>query len=157
MPKKTVSPKQLTANRRNASHSTGPISAQGKTNVSRNAATHGLTAGEPRINQEHEHAEFQRLRQGLMSDYQPKEPAELLLVERLATCYWRLHCLYRFEADSIRKARDAAQSAGGDPLSVVLPDPDDLETFIRYESVTDHEINHLIKRLHSLRDSVPRR
>jgi hypothetical protein len=37
------SPKQIAANRRNASRSTGPVTAQGKARASRNARRHGLS------------------------------------------------------------------------------------------------------------------
>ena len=38
-----TSPKQIAANRRNASRSTGPVTAQGKARASRNALRHGLS------------------------------------------------------------------------------------------------------------------
>jgi hypothetical protein len=38
-----TSPKQIAANRRNASRSTGPVTAQGKASASRNARRHGLS------------------------------------------------------------------------------------------------------------------
>jgi hypothetical protein len=38
-----TSPKQIAANRRNASRSTGPVTAQGKARASRNARRHGLS------------------------------------------------------------------------------------------------------------------
>ena len=38
-----TSPKQIAANRRNASRSTGPVTVQGKARASRNARRHGLS------------------------------------------------------------------------------------------------------------------
>ena len=38
-----TSPKQIAANRRNATRSTGPVTAQGKARASRNARRHGLS------------------------------------------------------------------------------------------------------------------
>jgi hypothetical protein len=43
-PKKPVSPKQLAANRANASHSTGPRTSEGKARSAQNSRKHGFTA-----------------------------------------------------------------------------------------------------------------
>ena len=89
--------KQIEANRRNARSSTGPQTRPGKAASKLNAIKHGLRAAEVVVRGE-DPAEFSRALENLIDEFQPQGPLEQQLVERVATCTWRLQRLYRIEA-----------------------------------------------------------
>jgi hypothetical protein len=89
--------KQIKANRSNALNGTGPRTVEGKARSSRNALTHGLTAQEIVIPGE-DVAAYRSFEQQLIDDLQPNGSCELDLIERLASTYWRLRRIPRFEA-----------------------------------------------------------
>ena len=101
---KRVTDKQLAANRRNAQRSTGPRTTEGRSVSRWNALKHGVLAQavipaplepwEPR-------AEFEALLETLRDELQPGAALEEMLVERIATSYWRLSRLLRAEAGEI--------------------------------------------------------
>ena len=87
-----VSQRKIEANRRNALKSTGPKTARGKRTVSRNAIKHGLLAREVVISMgygEESKEDFDDLILRLTGYYGPVGCAEELLVQTIATCYWR--------------------------------------------------------------------
>jgi len=107
---KVVSAKQRLANRRNARKSTGPKSARGKARSARNALKHGLLAQDVVVDTPHGHerqADFDALLADLVADLKPQSLIEQTLVERIATCYWRLRRAQRLEAGAIRSALQA--------------------------------------------------
>jgi hypothetical protein len=106
---KQTSKKKIEANRRNAQRSTGPKTEQGKRAVSRNAVKHGLLVRETLIarglgaeNKE----EFIQFLVAHHEEYQPVGIGEELLVQTIATCYWRLARVLRFEMGETRKRLD---------------------------------------------------
>ena len=84
-----ASEKQVSANRRNAAKSTGPITQNGKLQSRRNAMRHGLTAATvvPAIE---DAEEFERFEAAIRADYQPISTIEHELVARLTSLLWRL-------------------------------------------------------------------
>ena len=95
-----VSPRKLAANRRNSSRSTGPRSASGKRRSAMNALKHGMFAKDlvlPALEGKHAAAEFRALLHALTSDLAPAGAFELILVEEIAACTWRMRRLLRFE------------------------------------------------------------
>jgi hypothetical protein len=98
--------KQIAANRRNAAHSTGPVTPSGKAIASHNALKHGLLAqeilvdaGEGAENQE----EFDAVLLDLKDQFDPQGPLEEMLVEKIAVAYWRLRRAHRYEVGLIRR------------------------------------------------------
>ena len=86
-----VSTKKLEANRRNALHSTGPKTPEGKQAVSRNALRHGLCSKEVVIRSgqgREDPKEYETLRAELFEDYQPVGFRERKLVEYIVN----YHC-----------------------------------------------------------------
>ena len=71
--------RQIAANRRNARHSTGPKTLQGKATASMNALRHGLRARTMVVPGEHQE-DFDQIHAGLQGLYQPENPAEQYLV-----------------------------------------------------------------------------
>jgi len=108
---KTVSPKKLAANRRNALRSTGPRTLCGKATVAFNAVKSGLFAKHVLIaagDGKEDESEFNRLLSGLHEHFRPQGMLESLLVETIATCAWRRRRVLRCETGQIRKRLDSA-------------------------------------------------
>jgi hypothetical protein len=107
--KRPVSERKILANRKNASHSTGPKTEAGKRAVSRNAMTHGILAREVVITAgdgEESQEEFDALAEELLEYYKPVGPIERRFVERIAICWWRLGRAIRAENGELRKHMD---------------------------------------------------
>jgi hypothetical protein len=80
---------QNLANRCNAIFSTGPRSEAGKSIVSRNAESHGLSAAIPVLASE-DQAAFNSLVENLLAEFQPHGVHESFLVRQMAEARWRL-------------------------------------------------------------------
>jgi len=89
---------QLTANRANARHSTGPITPEGKSRVARNALKHGLTSKHLVIRID-EAEEFAELRNSLQAELAPQGPIETLTFNEILHAAWNLHRFRRLEAE----------------------------------------------------------
>ncbi len=129
--KRGITARQRVANRRNSLKSTGPRTATGKRNASRNALRHGLFAksSEETFRQLGEDpADFQALVDSLRGTFRPEDGFEEMLVEDMAVCRWRLNRLlraesaiqvwdkHRFEFDRKRKdALNGEQRLSGKP------------------------------------------
>jgi hypothetical protein len=81
--------KQVKANRANARQSTGPRTPEGKAASARNARKHGLLSQQVLLPSEDPEA-FNELLEGLIARCSPEGEVELQLVERMASCLWRL-------------------------------------------------------------------
>lgn len=98
--RKPASLKKVEANRRNARRSTGPRTEHGKRTVAGNAIKHGLLAKEVVITAgdgEEDLQEFDTLLDRLWQEYEPVGVLEETLVQRIATCLWRLARVLRAE------------------------------------------------------------
>src|SRR5450759_999836 len=82
-----ASEKQVSANRRNAAKSTGPMTQGGKQQSRRNAMRHGLTAATV-VTAIEDSQEFERFAAAIRADYQPVSAIEHELVARLASLLW---------------------------------------------------------------------
>src|SRR6516225_6832858 len=92
-----ASPAQITANRANAEHSTGPASAGGKKRSSRNSTRHGLFARDLYIPEELR-PEFDTLRADLLRDLCPGSSIEFVLFNQILSASWKLFRCDRAEA-----------------------------------------------------------
>jgi hypothetical protein len=103
---RSISEKQLEANRRNARQSTRPKTDAGKDASRLNAVTHGLLANAVVITagdyQEDAQA-FAQLLEGLCEQFTPVGVAEDLEVQTIALCYWRKNRAVRYEHGAIRR------------------------------------------------------
>jgi hypothetical protein len=84
-----ASEKQVLANQRNASKSTGPKTQDGKLQSRRNATRHGLAAAIV-VTAIEDSEEFERFEAAITADYQPVSAIEHELVARLVSLLWRL-------------------------------------------------------------------
>ena len=112
-----ASPRQITANRRNAQRSTGPKTAAGKARCSKNGLTHGFYTGDIVLPGEDPEA-FEALIRELEEEFSPATPTECDLVHTIAACRWRLRRLLRLETGLFaRRMREIARQ------NEMLPDP----------------------------------
>ncbi len=97
---KCLSDIQRRANIQNAKKSTGPRTEKGKNHSAKNAVKHGLLAKDVVVSTRfaaENKADFDALFSDLIADLKPRDLIEETLVERIATCYWRLSRVQRFE------------------------------------------------------------
>jgi len=98
----TVSERKRAANRANAKRSTGPRTAQGKARSAMNALRHGILAKAAfnvSIEGEEKRAEFETLLAGLAQEYQPRTMTEIMTVQQLTVCYWKLAKVWHYEQE----------------------------------------------------------
>ena len=106
-----ASKKQIQANRRNARKSTGPKTPKGKALAKRNSLKHGLCAKEVVIDDgegAEDRQEFDAMLADLVDQFQPVGSLEEMMVEKIATSYWRLRRANRYEVGVIRESLDTA-------------------------------------------------
>jgi hypothetical protein len=100
--------KQFEANRRNAQHSTGPKTPEGKAAVSMNALRHGLRARSVVLPGE-DPQEFHQLCDDLEVEWQPQSRTEQFYVEQMAVSQWKLTRMEVVEVNMFKDA-DAAKN-----------------------------------------------
>ena len=103
--------RQIEANRRNASKSTGPNTEEGKQRSRCNAVRHGLTA-ETVIGALEDAEDYKAFEAAIIADYDAQSAVERELVLRLASLLWRLRRattietgLFEIQADHLRGFR----------------------------------------------------
>jgi hypothetical protein len=107
--KKTVSLKQLAANRRNAQKSTGPKSANGKAVSKLNGVKHGILSKQVLVrglNFKESRHELTKLYQRFWEELQPVGPVEEMLVDQMVTAHWRLRRALTAESGEIELSVD---------------------------------------------------
>jgi hypothetical protein len=112
--------RQIEANRRNARHSTGPITEEGKLRSRQNAVRHGLTA-ETVIGALEDAEDYKAFEAAVIADYDAQSAVERELVLRLASLLWRIRRattmetgLFEIQATHLlefRKSREARQNS----------------------------------------------
>jgi len=121
-----TSQRKAEANRRNASKSTGPRTAQGKSWSRLNALKHGILASQVVIATIEGRAArklFEATVEGLAQDFQPVGTYEQLLVQEIAACFWRQRRLHAFE-------NRAAFQVLEHPVSLSIKKPAEFETLV---------------------------
>jgi hypothetical protein len=103
--------RQIEANRRNASRSTGPRTEEGKRQSRRNALRHGLTA-ETVIDGLEDSEDYRAFEAAVIADYDARTAVERELVLRLASLLWRLRRIISIETDLLRIQSDIARERG---------------------------------------------
>ena len=94
---------RINANRKNAQHSTGPRTSEGKAIVARNAVKHGIFGQDiVAVGDEREEAAFARTLAGLKDALKPEGQMEHSLVEKIAVDTWRLRRTIAHESAVVR-------------------------------------------------------
>lgn len=101
-PMRSISDKQLAANRRNATRSTGPRTPEGKARAAQNAIQHGLCAQRITLPGEDAH-EWAVFHHQFLLDLQPNDALERLMVDRIALAAWRLQRAAHYENSLIER------------------------------------------------------
>jgi hypothetical protein len=157
-----ASKEQIAANRRNAQHSTGPRTPEGKARTAQNARTHALMSGELRTPFEEEDQLISHA-QAIHEHYYPQSEPEFILVEQIVSATWRLRRIrrietrhYRHRADDLRENRERSGDQFDDETQVFRDDcngPKILETLGRHEARLErsfyralHELEHIQSR-----------
>ena len=97
------------SNRENAQRSTGPKTETGKAHSRLNALKHGILAAQTvvaTLEGAEERKMFDETIEGLEADYHPVGTLEQLLVQQIASCFWRYRRLLKFENRAAFAARD---------------------------------------------------
>jgi hypothetical protein len=97
------------SNRENAKRSTGPKTEKGKAYSRLNALKHGILAAQTvvaTLEGSDERKMFDQTVEGLEADYHPVGTLEQLLVQQIASCFWRYRRLLQFENRAAFAARD---------------------------------------------------
>src|SRR5436190_13603903 len=108
-----VSQSQFAANRLNALHSTGPVTAPGKQRSSQNARTHGLFCKDLVLPGE-DPDQLKSIHRSMLERFRPQDAIELNLVERIVQAHWKLRrceqgerCAYlRYLSDRKKQLRE---------------------------------------------------
>lgn len=110
--KKSISRKQLAANRRNAKKSCGPRTAAGRQTVSRNAVKHGL-AGHFALLPYEDPTTHKAFCREFINQFAPATAAELDLAQTIANDYWRLNRTVHLENSIFAKAATGISTEPG--------------------------------------------
>ena len=136
------------ANRANAQNSTGPVTAEGKAAVARNAVKHGLTGSFHVLEGEDQQA-YTALLNRFMEDEKPVGIAEIELVKKMAQYTWLSDRAIRFqEACFVILNRTPEMRAKGQAELQVRPD---LERYTRYQAHHNREYQRASKELRDRR------
>ena len=160
-----ASEKQSVANRANAKLSTGPKTQAGKTQSSKNAWKHGLTAKGLVIKGENP-KDFDLVRAEFEAQFKPQNALQFELVERLAVTAWRLRRIPAFEAALIEARREESIRYEMGPLNdeettglALICDSkrqDTLGKLSRYEAALLNVFNRTLHQLMLLQDREAR-
>ena len=96
-PKRTASPAQVEASRKNGAQSLGPISATGKQKSSKNSIRHGLTSTEHTLLADEDPIQYREVIDAFIENLRPADKAELRLVEKIGNLDWRIERLVMME------------------------------------------------------------
>jgi hypothetical protein len=117
---KTMTPKQIEANRRNAVKSTGPRTAGGKAVSSMNALKHGIFSREVLVrglNRKESSRDLAALYQRFWDDWHPVGPTEEMLVDQIVTAHWRLRRALTAESAEIALSVDVGHRNRKQPMN----------------------------------------
>jgi hypothetical protein len=112
------SKRKAAANRRNAQHSTGPKTPEGKTASARNATSHGLSSSFAVLPHEDPSA-YAQLLETLQQEHTPATEHEKFLVAQMAESRFRLDRTNRFEAIAYDQLLDEYDKTNPDHVIVV--------------------------------------
>ena len=128
----TLSPARVAANQANAALSTGPKTAEGKANSSRNAVTTALTGRTVLLSSDDEEI-YNRHLAGYDKKFKPLTEAECALVQSIADTDWRLNRIPHLLMALYSKGREDFAEAFLDLKGGARDVRVELETYLKYE------------------------
>jgi hypothetical protein len=138
--------RQAAANRRNARHSTGPVTDAGKARSARNALKHGLTARFSVLTDEDAET-YLALREALWRDLQPEGEMEHFLVERIAEGMWRGSRCMAIEVELLESERAPASTGAQGWSGAFRFGGRDIANLCAYESAIDRRMHLALRTL----------
>lgn len=146
--------KRRERNRRNALKSTGPKTAAGKAIVAQNKTTHGLRSQQQLILPGESAAEFETLRETLLTSLNPEGSMEETLVERLLGSLWKLRRLDRLSNEMFSQCQKVdLMNPEGEGSFRFFQSPEDVhrfDVFRRYEVSTEKSFYRALHELQRL-------
>jgi|SRR5579875_1983778 len=130
---------QITANRLNAQHSTGPQSESGKAASSQNNFRHGLAGCSFRVLPSEDQDGFDQLLASLTAEHQPATPTEAILISKMAQHYWLSQRAQRLQ--DLTMAEDLPAKDQDRQFSL----------FLRYQTTNDRAFHRCLTDLLKLR------
>lgn len=127
---------------------TGPRTPDGKARSSKNATRHGLLSREL-LQSDEKLAHLQGLSERLRAQLEPVGELELLLVERVVSCVWRLRRALRIESELVERDRWSVGADEGAAL-VWIRRRDTLATLNRYEVTLERSMYRALHELERL-------
>ena len=127
-----ISPAQLSANRANAQHSTGPRTSEGKAKSSLNAVKSALT-GRTVLLPTDDAPSYRRHILAFENDLKPVGLQECELVQSIADTGWRLHRIFALEMAIFAKGEIECAALHADQPPSERSSLADLHTFLTYE------------------------
>ncbi len=117
--------------------STGPRTREGKHSSSQNALRHGLTSAKVVIPGE-KASDFEDLRSSLVEAHRPAPGIEMMLVDQISQCFWRLNRARRFEQEAVQ------HEYAFEPDSIAAAR---LEKILRYTAAIERELHRCTREL----------
>jgi hypothetical protein len=144
----STSAKQLAANRRNAKHSTGPKTPEGKASSSKNATTHGLLARDTVATFkgcEENQQDFLDTLERNREEFSPESGTEEFLVEEITILRWKLRRINRMERHLFPEFQDPNSTADD-------KQNDACRNLIRYRNSINKDLRHALADLEHQKD-----
>ncbi len=156
------------ASRANGAKSKGPVTPEGKARSSRNSSSHGIFTS-PVVLRNENNAEFLKLEDAFMDEWDPQGPTEEAMVEQMIVCRWRLNRIWATEAAGIdmqmdEDAAELAQTYGefdeacrtAAALKHLADNSKFLDLMQRYDRSLSRQFDRALARLRELqRDRAP--
>jgi hypothetical protein len=137
---------QINASRTNGAKSRGPITAEGKARSAPNATRHGLLSRSVLPDPKSQKA-FNQLREALIREFEPHDPFELLLVEKMASFAWRQRTVRSLETATLAGAVALADEKAAVTAAEIAAKTSTLELCLRYDARFDSEYERTANRL----------
>jgi len=158
--KGTTTLKQIEANRRNAIKSTGPVTEDGKTIVSKNALKHGLLSQASISEVDEKKSELANLFQEMCEKFKPEGELEKMLVDRIASCFWRLKRSVQIESAILSEVDRYPGHSNSLSGAFKYNLAEFITTLNRYESMIErsfYKALHELQRVQAERNGLPTR
>lgn len=133
----TATAAQFTANRANATKSTGPKSPEGRAVSALNSQRHGLRSEAVSLLPSESRTEWEELFTDLRNEWSPETPTECLLVEKMAAAEWKRRRSEVFEAGGLQYEGANAQDGAGMAFVRDCNKGQTLSLVIRYRRAAD--------------------
>lgn len=138
--------RQTIANRENGAKSKGPSTEEGKSRSSQNAMKHGLYAKKNVVIPLDDQEEFEPFHESMIEHFQPVDPLQRNLVDRIIMCSWRLRRINTLESLLLSPSSDG-YSRFPQTNYRGLEDSNHLINLTKYEATVEKSLYHALATL----------